>query len=588
MSSFNTLYSCDVIKNGDDASPAGPFLTINAAITYMKNNFSSYLASGLHGTINIGPGTWSETITINTADATRFIDFVGAGINDTIIENTTTGFISIGSGTMTTAENRFNNMTISYTGASTLGNNAIVVQNNNGVVFDNCEITSTQGCIGSLYSPAVISNSVLTSTASNAEGIVQILGGRIANSILTASSLASGGSAIAAMQAGAGAGGYGVLEYCNVTLNTNVETDGIKAGGVLGGVVSYCRFSIGGALSNVGDSYNHLWVKSSCVSSVVLKLGSSGTVDECYFQNTSSSQSSVDFNGGAGTITNSTFLQLSNASDICKNVGNGTQIADASMLNSGSGGYCISLSGSVGYGVAIANIASNCPIDPAATLTDKGLNGTTIGLAKGYSQKRWFAINLNGNVVNSVGCDASVTSGSISTGNTTANGPGVTMTTGSVSGNTAVIQTDTNLNVVRGAQNPSLYVKFSLNQTANTDFWCGLFNAAPSGTTLTSDGAALRLYHTDTDWQYVTYGSSAQHTVSSGIAGDTNTHTLKITLDLSNSRVLFQLDGNTVVSSGSSNIPASNYDLGFIIQIATSTSAAEAMIVNAVWCEYDA
>lgn len=193
MSSFNTLYSCDVIQNGDDASPAGPFLTINAAITYMKNNFSSYLASGLHGTINIGPGTWNETITINTADATRFIDFVGAGINDTIIENTTTGFISIGSGTMTTAENQFSNMTISYTGASTLGNNAIVVQNNNGVVFNNCEITSMQGCVGSLYSPAVVSNSVLTSTASNAESIVQTLGGRITNSVLMASSLASGG-----------------------------------------------------------------------------------------------------------------------------------------------------------------------------------------------------------------------------------------------------------------------------------------------------------------------------------------------------------------------------------------------------------
>jgi hypothetical protein len=48
MSSLNTLYSCDVIQNGNDASPAGPFLTINAAITYMKNNFSAYLASGAH------------------------------------------------------------------------------------------------------------------------------------------------------------------------------------------------------------------------------------------------------------------------------------------------------------------------------------------------------------------------------------------------------------------------------------------------------------------------------------------------------------------------------------------------------------
>lgn len=384
------------------------------------------------------------------------------------------------------------------------------------------------------------------------------------------------------------------MEYCDINLNTNVETDGIQAGGASGGRVSYCRFSIGGFLSNAGDTYNHLWVKSSCVSSVVLKLGSSGTIDGSYFQNTSSSQSSVDFNGGAGTITNSTFLQLSNDSDICKNVGNGTQIADAGMLNNGNGGYCISLSGSIGYGVAIANIASNCPIDPAATLTDKGLTGTTIGLAKGYSQKRWFAINLNGNVINNVGCDASVTSGSIGLGNTTANGPGVSMTTGSVSGDTAVIQTDTNLNVVRGAQSPSLYVKFSLSQTSDADFWCGLFSAAPGATnpTLTVGGAALRFFGdgTDTNWQYVTNSGGTQTTTDSGIAADTNTHTLKMTFDYSSSlapRVLFQLDGNAVVAL-TTNTPPSNYDMGFIIQIATSTSATKSMIVNAVWCEYNA
>ncbi len=97
MSSLNTNFACDVILNGNDSSPAGPFATIAAAVTYLTTNFA--LASGNHGTINLGPGIFTQSISVTATDETRFIDYVGAGINDTVLEGTTSAFVTINNST---------------------------------------------------------------------------------------------------------------------------------------------------------------------------------------------------------------------------------------------------------------------------------------------------------------------------------------------------------------------------------------------------------------------------------------------------------------------------------------------------------
>ena len=100
---------------------------------------------------------------------------------------------------------------------------------------------------------------------------------------------------------------------------------------------------------------------------------------------------------------------------------------------------------------------------------------------------------------------------------------------------------------------------FKLFQTANIRIWCGL---SPSTSIYTSDTApnntmALR-YSTsagDTNFQFITSDGTTANVTNTGIAADTNWHTLEI-IEQAGTNVRCYLDG-VLAATSSTNMPVS-------------------------------
>lgn len=576
-------FSCDVNKNGgNDNSFAGPFGSIQRAIQYVTTNFTP--TASQHAKIYIGPGVYAalnDTINISLNDATRYIDFIGSGKEDTIIQTASAGAVIISA---SGAENHFSDLTIETT-SSTLANYALDVSAATNVVFENCKMKSASACIKNLAQNASMLNCEIVSTSVNAEMVIVQVDGLISKSSMKASTLATGGFLLGTL------GSTGVVEYSTLNALSSGTPSLSFTTWTIYGKLSYCNLlSQGVAITFIqpGATLEFCYISTDLASNVVVTTVLGGFVQNCFFHQRNATTVSVVGNvvGGSPVILNSTFFAPFSTGTIVAVTASGATFEACTFINNGTSGY--SLSAAVGITVTVGNITSNRPIDPGFTLTDNGLESISIGLAKGYKQKRWWAMNCNALLINSIGATAA-SGGTLSNGND-ANGPATTDTTAAVNTSTAQIQHST-FNTVQRRYSPTLYVKFKINTISAVRFWCGLFGALPGNVdVLVTQGAGIRFSTPSllTDFTYVT-NNGAQSPISSGITVVAGTvYTLKMTLEEGTTpRVLFQINNNPVVQQ-TLTPPATGQDLGFVIQVITQGAATKSFTLYDVWCEYNA
>lgn len=140
------------------------------------------------------------------------------------------------------------------------------------------------------------------------------------------------------------------------------------------------------------------------------------------------------------------------------------------------------------------------------------------------------------------------------------------------------------------AWNPSIFVRFRLNQTADCRMWIGLWSdlaSDPSGDDALNArsgvtfgiGAANNTVGTGSTvgWQ-VAHNDSSGATVldTVGPAADTNVHTIEIVAVDGSSKFKYSLDGAAYVDV-STDIPATATALTFITQIETSAAAQKTL-----------
>lgn len=159
-------------------------------------------------------------------------------------------------------------------------------------------------------------------------------------------------------------------------------------------------------------------------------------------------------------------------------------------------------------------------------------------------------------------------------------GPWISHTTGSVSGNATSVRSDLLPTAVRRDWQPDIEFMVKLGATISSyRFWAGLFDAVPnSASDPTLNGAAFR-YATDVDgtafwrcWSNDNSGGGSVTTTSVAVAAN-GTYRLRIKCNASD--IEFYID-DVLVATHSSNLPVATTMLGYNISLATLTGSSRA------------
>lgn len=338
-------------------SNCGPFTSITAAVNYLSD-FD--LNSDQHGMVLLKPGVYDGTFSVSAADKTRYIDFVGSGIEETILTGNTDKYLTINhSG----AENRFSNMTIEFTG-STNDTQPINVVDSSDVVFKNVRVVSTKGCIYEFHDNAKMYDSELQSTATSQENIVWTLSGLMSRCRIICTSIATDAALIAILE--------GVLEHSY--LSSRGSANVVRCiGDIAGGRVSYCN--IDSASYGIVEPKNGAIIEYTSLRSE----GNSSTpvVDrlrECIFRHCNFVQDADCYVIGRVIDTGAVLFHCSlYAPNSSSNIVNSLEVdgsvwVKCSFVNSGGGGNAL-VGNQVGRAVTVGTITHNVINDVNLTIT---------------------------------------------------------------------------------------------------------------------------------------------------------------------------------------------------------------------------
>lgn len=142
-------------------------------------------------------------------------------------------------------------------------------------------------------------------------------------------------------------------------------------------------------------------------------------------------------------------------------------------------------------------------------------------------------------------------------------------------------------------QNPRIKVKFKLAQTAVQRLNI-MFSSGSSGFPGGDDplnalsGFGLHIKSTDTTTFYIAHNDGAGATVddSTGVATDTNKHTIELQAVAASNKFQWSLDGSAFADV-TTEIPAAGDTIGMWVTIETAEAVAKNMDVYYIWAEWD-
>jgi len=375
-------FVAEVSKNGSDSNPCGPFATIDAARTYLKNSFS--ISSSQHGLIKIGPGIFSasgDTIVATSAGEDDYIDYEGSGVDITVIKRTASAFVSL---TTASCENKISNMTLEYNG-STTGEYVMTVSNCTSVVLNNCKIKSSHRCIDYLHTNAKMFHCAVESTSTVAETVVHTVYGSMSNCTVVANSLASPGYLFSIVA------DTSVLEYCRFTAS-NTGSD-IRGCGNFQGRLSHSYLETGGYTiddlnNNARLEYSRI-VSSGASGGVVINLIRDTVVDHCFLHQKGNVPVINGVRANASIITDTVLYGPACTGNLVNSVEvDGTiWLGCAFYSSTSSTGWSLNAS-AAGRTITIGDITANRPLDSdfAATYVfERGKHNVTAVKTAAYT-----------------------------------------------------------------------------------------------------------------------------------------------------------------------------------------------------------
>ncbi len=584
-------YSCDVVKEGgNDNSHAGPFKTIQAAMAYLRNNFT--LDSSHKAVVNLAPGIYNDVADLINigGDESQYIDFIGAGRDATFISSSNTMPVTINA---LDARNHFSNLTIEFTGDAGPDDYALIVGLCQDAQFDYCRIRSTRRLIQLFALNAQMSNCELVSTFQDSgTALIYSIAGYMRDCSFVASQLGFGSAIMDGMS--------GTLYKCRLnTISTLPVPVDVRAINEIAGKFSHCTIESQGFAFLVTRSVailenSYLSTEGTGGSQVGDRLNG-GTIRECFFHQKGAShviaRGAVD---AAPTVIDSIlYAPNSTVSVISSLEFDNSRWENCRMINSDSATSGYSLGSTLLDRIALVkNIVANRPIDPLIRLTDNGLAAKGMAEARGFNSRRWWSIQANPTLVG-MGISPTVSAPGGATPGQDNDGPYFIIQTNGLN-TTASIAVTTPL-IMRPGYHPKFYMKFRLNgagvgPSPGARLWCGFFPTTPPGASdiLGIPGICLGLSNS-------LGGPGGYHGVTStGVAqtnsgpiqnADTDVHTLMMTVD-DPAQVIYQLDGQILYQSNT-NLPPSTQNLGFWLQITQTQANQRGFALYAAWCEFD-
>ncbi len=582
--SMNEHHSCDVqLASGNDNSTYGPFSTIQRALNFLQTKYGADISQGYHGVIRLGPGNYNEAV-----DLTAYpnIDIIGADTDTTIIENHNGGMTLRIAGAW--ANNQISNLTIRTSGGD-MSQYGIEIQNTWGDVrLVNVKIDCISSCFSVLGTGASLFNCDIISktTVSNAV-INNEIRGLIADSRLLAI-VAGAGSVLINNLSG---------EIRNSTLSTLSTLDdpkpNVKAVNILaGGKLSYCTVQAQGQAVN--------------------EINASGQIEYCYLTSVGTDNASVIqiLNGAflrknylwvntglpaIGSVTGNAnhifdcIAGINGNANIIDQIGADLSLYNCNLISTyNAGGAYHSLgSATIGTRVNLSNVVSNLTPDPRLTIDDRGLESSTLGQAKGWNQRRWWAVNAYNGAITGVGIVPLYAGALADAGDT--NGPATQLTASGI-GTQASIYYYT---LIHREYDPTIYVKFKIGQLDGIRFWCGFFAANPANADNPGlPTAAIRYTSGDPYFHLVAFnaGFTDNTYVPITVAAGT-VYTLKIRLcqyPLATPTAIYQLNTLPVEEITGVNIPSQGTPLGFMVGLYQTTAGDKNFSLYDIWCEHNA
>ncbi len=587
--SMNANFSCDVNKDGgvDLYNGGGPFNTIGAAINFLVDNFGALMSADRHGVVHIGPGVYPETILLTASHI--YIDLVGDGRDVTIIQFADNNGFNISD---YNAVNRVSGLTIHCTGTAQ-GTYAVNVSDNNGVRIEDCLIMGGAECISFLgLNTRMLHCDVISGSAIAGDMINGQIRGEIDSCFLQAASALGGSVLINSLE--------GVVR--NSRLST-LQSGGpeVRTVNFLSGKLSYCTLEAqGNAIYEANGTsiveFCYLSTQGTQGSAVVTRLNGC-TMRNCFLHQKIDAPVVAygPLNDAVVNVVDTTFFAPLCTGNIIENLsGNGSRWEGCRMIgaDSATSGYALAAD-ALDRIVVVKDIVSNRPIDPLIRLTDNGLVAKSIGEAKGYSQKRWWALQSMGPTTQGVGVKVNEYSpGGIGSG---------CDTTGSFR-RMQLSGTDTcgifNDEYMRRTFKPKLRVKFRIEGIETPDpyvrFWCGFFQVAPptGSDDLSSNGCIGVGLLLSPNYDFVGVAST-------GVGGTTYTSSLKMSgsrsdphvftmyYDALHSQFIFQLDGQQYANITDPYLPSDTDNVTTIMQVTSTYPNTKCFDFYNAWCEFD-
>jgi hypothetical protein len=575
-----TAYVC---KDGNDGNPTGPFLTINAAMTYLTTTFA--LSSTQHGLVIIMPGVYAEQIAVTSADETRYIDFIGGGQGDVIITSSSTPTVSI---TQAAAENKFTNLTIDQTGTSGLTDCAFSCTTCADVVLTHCRLTSTRRCTGDVTTNMTLRDCDISSTsAEHAQYMMVNMYGKMFNCYLHSTTMHwYDGRMINDI--------YGFMKNCTVdggaggSYAANAANSGCYIEGCEFWSKSYTFININ------GGTFINSYIKSDHTynGGVPINAVNGGFFASCTIEQSGSSGSCVNI-WGNGSAYGCNFV-ASSSSDRCVGYTGSTGVMISCVFLTGSAEYAITGNGgqivTMGNCSMTAKLPENVYAKEATPRQNKAFfPGQGVGTASGGlgGFQAWFANPSNGAMVPS-GVDLTDVN-SVGQANSASEGSFVLYTTPATTNDDAGSY-ETGFDSCNSSYTWRVAIKFKLGSTTNIRFWAGMFPSTPMASATPSlDYMALRAdtSASDSNFKFVNDNATGSPTVTdTGVAIDTGEHRLEIVKDIHpGSSVWFRLDDGTPTRV-TATYPSNDVDWGLSAMVRTLADSAKSLYIGGMEVRY--